>query len=87
MTTKLSTRGQLVLPLQIRQAHDWVAGTEFTVEDTGDGILLRPKRRLKAARVEDVAGCLGYTGKVVSLEEMDEAVAEMVMERSGRGRY
>ncbi len=40
--TKLSTKGQIVLPLRIRNSRAWNTGTEFTVEEMGDGILLRP---------------------------------------------
>jgi hypothetical protein len=91
MTMKLSTRRYLLQPLQSRQSSDLVAGTELTASDggadTGAGILWRTERRLAAARVEDVAGCLGYAGEAKSLAEMDEAIAGMVEERSRRGRY
>ena len=41
-TTRLSTKGQIVLPKNIRTSRAWVPGTEFTIEETADGILLRP---------------------------------------------
>jgi AbrB family looped-hinge helix DNA binding protein len=41
-TTRLSTKGQIVLPKEIRVSRAWSPGTEFTIEETGDGILLRP---------------------------------------------
>ena len=40
--TKLSTKGQIVLPLRIRNSRSWNSGMEFTVEEMGDGILLGP---------------------------------------------
>ena len=33
-TTRLSTKGQIVLPKGIRAARAWEPGTEFTVEET-----------------------------------------------------
>ena len=35
-TTKLSSKGQIVLPKSIRNARNLLPGTEFSVEDNGD---------------------------------------------------
>ena len=77
-TTRLSTKGQLVLPKDIRATRAWGPGTEFTVEETQDGILLRPSGRFPATRLEDGAGCLGYKGKAKTLAEMDAAIRREV---------
>lgn len=42
LTTKLSSRGQLVIPKQVRDAHQWSEDTEFSVHDQDDGIFLVP---------------------------------------------
>ncbi len=42
LTTKLSSRGQLVIPKQVRDAHQWSENTEFSVREQGDGIFLTP---------------------------------------------
>jgi AbrB family looped-hinge helix DNA binding protein len=86
-TTRLSTRGQIVLPLSIRTAHSWKPGTEFRVENTADGVLLKPVRPLPETRLEDVAGFLKYKGKPKSLREMEEGVAREVRRRHESGRY
>src|SRR3989304_3422712 len=39
-TTKLSSKGQVILPRSVRDAHNWPPGTEFAVEAAGDGVLL-----------------------------------------------
>ena len=44
-TTRLSTKGQIILPKGIRVSNAWGPGTEFTVEEAGGGILLRPAAR------------------------------------------
>ncbi|MFT3820529.1 MAG: AbrB/MazE/SpoVT family DNA-binding domain-containing protein [Rubrivivax sp.] len=85
-TTRLSSKGQVVLPSSIRSAHRWEAGTEFQVQETPEGILLKPLARLQGSRIEDVAGCL-KAGRRVSLAEMDAAVAREARARHARGRY
>lgn len=42
LTTKLSSRGQLVIPKQVRDAHKWSENTEFSVREQDDGIFLAP---------------------------------------------
>ena len=86
-TTKLSTKGQIILPKAIRDAHAWNAGTEFIVEETARGVLLRPLRMLPETRLEDVVGCLKYTGKPKSIAEMKMAGPRAVLKRHARGRY
>lgn len=79
-TTRLSSKGQVILPKFVRDAHHWVPGTEFVVEDTSDGVLLRPAKSFKPTRLEDVIGCTGYKGPAKTLEEMEDAIAKGVME-------
>lgn len=86
-TTRLSSKGQVILPKSLRDAHHWVPGTEFDVEDRPEGVLLRPKKPFPITQLQDVIGCAGYTGPAKSLEEMEEAIAKGVLERHARGRY
>ena len=87
-TTKLSTKGQVILPKAIRDAHGWTAGKEFTVEDTPQGVLLRPVRRLPATQLKDLAGILKRPGqRPATIEDMDAAIAAEVKRRHARGRY
>ncbi len=62
-TTRLSSKGQIILPKAVRDPHRWEPGTDFTVEDIGDGVVLRPVKRGRVTRLEDVAGCLKYKGQ------------------------
>ncbi len=86
-TTRLSTKGQVILPKSIRDARDWVPGTEFTIEEVGDGILLRPAGRFPSADLDEVAGCLRSTGKSKTVEEMRAAIRREVARRHDGGRY
>ena len=86
-TTRLSSKGQIVLPKTMRDEHHWTAGTDFTVEDTGDGVLLRPIKSGDATRLDDLIGSLRAEGPVRSIEEMDAAIDAELRDRRGRGRY
>jgi AbrB family looped-hinge helix DNA binding protein len=86
-TTRLSSKGQIILPKSIRDAHHWTPGTEFEVESRPEGVLLRPKKRFAPTHIAAVVGCTGYQGPPRSLEEMEEAIAQGVSERHARGRY
>lgn len=85
--TKLSSKGQVVLPKSVRDAMRWKAGTEFTVEAVKDGVVLRPRRPFRPTTVEEVYGCLKYHGRPKTLQEMDEAITKEVKARHARGRY
>jgi len=86
-TTRLSTKGQIVLPTAIRISRAWGPGTEFTVEETGDGVLLRPAGRFPAACLDEVAGCLRSGRKSKTPAQMRAAVGREVNRRHDRGRY
>lgn len=86
-TTRLSTKGQIILPKGIRVARAWGPGTEFTVEETGDGILLRPAARFPKIVLEQVAGCLRSTRKSITPAQMHTAIGREAKRRHDRGRY
>ncbi len=86
-TTRLSTKGQVVLLKSVRTARDWTAGMEFSVEETPEGVLLRPVGSFPRTRLEDVAGCLKWSGKPKTIPEMNRAVAREARRRHDRGRH
>lgn len=86
-TTRISTKGQVVLPQEVRKRRGWKPGTTLLVEETKDGILLRLEKPFPPTTIEEVAGILQYKGKPKTLEEMEEAIPKGVRERHARGRY
>lgn len=74
LTTTLSTKGQVILPKPIRRALRWVAGTRLVVENTSDGVLLKPEPVFPETRPEDVFGSLAYDGPPRSLQEMEAGI-------------
>ena len=79
--TRLSNKGQIVIPKQVRAAHGWEPGLEFAVEDLGDGIKLKPIKLYAETKIEDVLGCVNYNGPKKSLKEMEAAIAQGVREK------
>lgn len=69
-TTRLSSRGQIVIPKAVREAHDWTPGQEFEIEESGDALILRPKSPFPRTTLDEVAGCLAYDGPPVPIEQM-----------------
>ena len=72
--TTLSSKGQVIIPKEVRAAHQWSAGTEFIVEDLGNAILLRPRSPFPPTNLEAGLGCTGYKGARHSVEEMQQGI-------------
>jgi AbrB family looped-hinge helix DNA binding protein len=75
MTTRLSTKGQLIIPKEIRERHGWGPGAEIEIEDRGDAIVLRRVAEVPESTLEEILGCTGYRGPAHSLEEMEAGIA------------
>lgn len=76
MTTKLSTKGQLIIPKDVRDNLGWTAGTEIEVEQQDDRVVLSRKQDFPRTRLEDFIGCAKYDGPPLSLEEMEAGIAK-----------
>lgn len=76
--TKLSSKGQVVIPKAVRDAHGWTEGTEFTVEDTPGALVLRPQRTslFPKTTIDDVIGCANYKGPRKTLKEMNDGIVK-----------
>jgi AbrB family looped-hinge helix DNA binding protein len=86
-TTVVSTKGQVVLPRAARERRRWNAGVRLLVEETPEGVVLKPAPVFAPTRSEDVFGSAGYRGPVRSVEEMHEGIAREARLRHDRGRY
>ncbi len=81
ITTRLSSKGQVIIPKPVRTAHHWDAGQELVVIDVGDGVLLKARSPFSETSIDDVASCLPYSGKAKSLDEMEDAIRRGVQGR------
>ena len=77
LTTKLSSRGQLVIPKQVRDAHRWSENTMFTVSEHAEGILLAPiATRKKTQPLSALVGALPKPRRKLSTRELCAPVAD-----------
>lgn len=72
--TRLSRKGQVVIPKKIRTQFGWEPGMEFAVEQIEGGIALRPIKSFAPTTVDEAFGCLHYRGPRKSLEDMEEGI-------------
>lgn len=74
-TTRLSSKGQIIIPQAIREAHKWQSGLVFNVIETEQGLLLMPRLPFKVTQVKDLIGCVEYKGSKKSLKDMEQGIA------------
>lgn len=74
-TTTMSSKGQVIIPKDVREALSWTAGTELVVEASEDGVTLRAATPFPRTEIKDVVGCAGYRGPRRSLAEMKAGIA------------
>jgi AbrB family looped-hinge helix DNA binding protein len=82
--TRVSTKGQIVIPKAMRDRLKWAPGTELVVEDTPSGITIRKKPLFRPTTIEEVAGSLKYDGQLKSIADMDEAIGQYLAEKHAR---
>ncbi len=80
-TTKLSSKGQVIIPKMLRNRYNWSPGQILNVIDTGNGILLKPSCPFEHSELDQVAGILKHTGKPVSLDQMENAIKKGALEQ------
>jgi AbrB family looped-hinge helix DNA binding protein len=85
--TKLSSKGQVVLPKNVRDALGWPEGQTLTVRRAGGGVLLIPPepKRETISWEEFRRRVPKHDGPAISIEEMNMAVNQMFAERHKRG--
>ena len=81
-TTKLSSKGQVIIPKAVRNHHRWEAGLELQVIDTGDGVLLKPMAPFVRTELADVAGML--KGRI---EPRTDAEIAAALDEDLRGKW
>jgi AbrB family looped-hinge helix DNA binding protein len=84
LTTVVSTKGQVILPKAIRRQKHWEAGTRLVVEDTAEGVLLRPAPHFPETKPEEVFGSLPAPSRPKTLEEMEAGILAEAKRRHAR---
>ena len=73
-TTVLSSKGQVIIPKEVRIQHRWRPGVRFEVVDTPEGVLLKPETPFASTTLEGALGCAGYQGPPISSDEIQARV-------------
>ena len=84
MKTKVSSKGQVVIPKAYRQKLGWENGTHLEVrEDAGQLVLSKPKPTGKTVSIDALAGRLHEPEAApISLQAMEDAITKEVRKRS-----
>lgn len=88
---KISSKGQLVVPKEIRDAHGWGVGTELEFGDNGDEVVLRAVERADARfpriSMEELLSRAVNVDRFPTDKEMEETVlAEAARRFDAAGR-
>ncbi len=78
-TTRISSKGQVVIPKSIRDAYQLNNGQELEVEVVSQGILLKIKNKRKKSTFSDLIGCTAYQGKAKTLDEMEDSIKQGIL--------
>lgn len=89
--TKLSAKGQVVIPKDVRDRLGWPQGSQLELIETGDGILLRKRPERKKMTVEEATAKLrtlvDYNGPPIPIEQLSwSAEVDREYEKSRRDR-
>ena len=85
-TVLMSTKGQVVIPRELREHLGWGEGTRLEIVSRAGGVIIRPVRSFPETKVEDLLGLLKYAGPPKTIEDMNDAIAKGAMMSAGKKR-
>jgi AbrB family looped-hinge helix DNA binding protein len=74
-TSRLSSKGQVIIPKAIRDAHSLDSGVVLAFEDHSDHIVIRVVPAVPRTTVDDLIGILRWDGPPKSIEDMEAGIA------------
>lgn len=72
--TTLSSKGQVVIPKEIRDELNWDAGTQITLVSSASGVMLKAVPKKTGRKLADLIGLLKHQGTPLSTEELCQPV-------------
>jgi AbrB family looped-hinge helix DNA binding protein len=73
-TIKLSSKGQIVIPKEIRDELHWEAGTQLSLVATGSGVSLKAISAKTGRNLSDLIGLLKHEGAPITIGELCKPV-------------
>ena len=69
-TITLSSKGQVVIPKEIRDELHWDAGTELTLVSNASGVTIKAMPKKTGRNLADLIGMLKHDGPPLATEEL-----------------
>ena len=85
-TSKVSSKWQVVIPRQVREAEQIRVGSEVTFERTAEGILLRPVGAAKRTAPEEGYGILKTRRRAATEADIAHAVRSAAVKKEHKRR-
>lgn len=77
LSSRVSSKGQVVIPKDLRDAKHWTEGTELIFVSTPQGVLMKPKSPFPETNIETyLANKKPYGVKWIPEEEWGDRIAE-----------
>jgi len=73
-TITLSSKGQVVIPKEIRDELHWDAGTQIALVSSASGVTLRAVPNKTGRKLADLIGMFKHEGPPMSIEELCKPV-------------
>ena len=73
-TVKMSSKGQIVIPKEVRDDLHWGNGVELMLVMTEQGVMLRTNAQAKKQPVKSLGGFLKYSGEAIPTEQLCKPV-------------
>ena len=70
----LSSKGQLVIPKEIRDELKWDAGTELSLVSSASGVTLKAVTKKTGRNLADLIGMLKHKGPPIPIDELCKPV-------------
>jgi len=69
-TIPLSSKGQVVIPKEIRDELNWVAGTQIDLISNASGVTLKAVPKKTGRKLSDLIGVFKHAGPALPIEEL-----------------
>ena len=73
-TITLSSKGQIVIPKEIRDELHWDAGTQIALVSSASGVTLKALSKKTGRKLADLIGLFKHEGPPLSIEDLCQPV-------------